>query len=190
MDLLTDRLGRLVARCYSCERRLAGICRDCNGPVEGQTGKATRCAGHKQAARVRQQRESERRHREERLARARKYSKRKAVRARKYETRKAWAEAHPDRVKMHKRRYALKQTPGYVANYRRHNARPERIAQKRAQALQKYYELHPTRPAPVCRICGASIPFSGLGRPRATCGSRGKCANAPSPARRPPAVMT
>ena len=171
----TDALGRLVASCPQCARRLAGICRDCPAPVEGFRGKATRCASCKLLAKRAQAELSHRRHHEDRLRRARAQSKEPARRARKYLTRKAWAARNPDRVKQHKRQYALKQTPGYIAGYQRHNARPERQTQKRAQALAKYYELHPVRPSPQCRICGAAIPYTGNGRPRVTCGSRGVC---------------
>jgi hypothetical protein len=173
-----DRLGRSVATCPQCARRKAGICRDCPAPVAGTIGKSLRCAVHTAAARLEAGRRYTNWHREERNAAHRKRSKRPEVRARKRETRKAWAQARPEKVTQYRRRYHLKRTPGYVAGYQRHNARPERQAQKRAQAIARYYELHPTRPAPVCRSCGVAIPYTGKGRPRVTCGARYVCLNA------------
>lgn len=38
-----DRLGRATIVCPRCERRRAGICRDCPRRVRGVPGRATRC---------------------------------------------------------------------------------------------------------------------------------------------------
>jgi hypothetical protein len=179
LEFIIGEFGRTVARCRQCERRLAGICRDCSAPVEGTIGKAYRCAEHKRLKREADSRANTERNREERNARQRERSKAPARKKRKAETRRAWAKRNPEKVKAQKRRYHLKRTPGYVAGYQRSNADPVRLEKKRAQARERYYVLHPERPAPVCRVCAQPIPFTGLGRPRVTCGSRGACLNAP-----------
>ena len=176
LEFRSDGLGRVVAHCPWCARRRAGLCRECPRPVAGTVGKALRCVEYTADAKRRAWRKSDAEHRAARRAADRKRWRTDAERrARKREARRAWMAAHPDRVKAYRRRYDLKRTPGYIAGYTRNNARPERAEAKRAQAMARYYELHPTRPAPVCRLCGASIPFTGTGRPRATCLSRGKC---------------
>src|SRR5438270_928209 len=43
--------GRTRIMCPLCERRKRGICRDCPRPVEGQVGRAIRCARCKHRAR-------------------------------------------------------------------------------------------------------------------------------------------
>jgi hypothetical protein len=89
----------------------------------------------------------------------------KAARARKRQQSRAWRKEHPDRVKKHKRRYLLQQSPTYLATQRRHNADPVRAEKKRAAARARYYELHPVRPTPVCTACGEAIAWTGRGRP-------------------------
>lgn len=155
--------GHLVERCPACERRKAGVCRDCPRPVAGMIGRALRCAACTKEARRRADRKSAANNREKRRAANRRRWRASAkLRARKREQRRAWAKANPDAVKRHKRRYALKQTQGYRAGIARNNARPERAEAKRAQARQRYYELHPTRPAPMCAACERAISWKPL----------------------------
>jgi hypothetical protein len=104
------------------------------------------------------------------LARARKrYRVDANAREQKRETRSKWAKANPDRVKLYKRRAALNPTPRRKEREQYHNSRPERVAKKRAQALQRYYELHPVRPSPMCRVCQKPIEWSPPGRPPVLC---------------------
>jgi hypothetical protein len=174
LEFTTDRLiGRTLVRCRQCERRKAGICRDCPAPVEGTVGKAYRCAPCKERARITDGRRNQARHREERNARARLWSKRPEALAKKAAAKRAWAAKNPEKIKAYRRQYVLKQTPGYVAGYRRANADPVRAEKKREQARARYWQTH-AAPSPVCRTCGVAIPFDG-GRPRVTCGGYGKC---------------
>lgn len=174
LDISTDLLiGRIIVRCRQCERRKAGICRDCPAPVVGTIGKAYRCASCKERARQVDDRRNRERHREERNARARVRAKRDDVKAKKAAQKRGWAKQNPDRIKAYRRAYILKQTPGYVAGYRRANADPIRVARKQEQARARYWEGR-TPAAPLCRVCGTAIPWTG-GRPRVTCGGYGKC---------------
>jgi hypothetical protein len=176
LEFSTDLLiGRTIVRCRQCERRKAGICRDCPAPVAGTIGKSYRCAPCNERARVEADRRNRTRHREERNARQRARSKRPEVLAKKAAAKRAWAAKHPEKIKGYRRQYLLKQTPGYIAGYQRANADPVRVAKKREQAKARYWENR-VKPTPVCRVCGTSIPFDG-GRPRVTCGGYGKCLN-------------
>jgi hypothetical protein len=176
----TNGFGALVVLCAWCDRRQRGLCRLCPLPVDGTVGKAAYCATHRAFARKRQAQAQERRNKEQRLERARRRQKQPAVRAAKAAWKREWAKRNPEKVKAYRRAYLLKQTPGYIAGYRRANADPVRAALKRERAMAKYYELRPDRPSPVCRLCGARIQFTGVGRPRVTCGSRGACPRAGS----------
>jgi hypothetical protein len=155
-----DSLGRLVVSCPTCERREAGICRDCPRPVDGAVGKATRCAECRVAARRRQAAAYEK-HRDRRHARVRerKYWRKPENRTRRRAQQKAWRDANPDKVKQYKRRTALNPTERRRERERWWNSQPERIAKKREQARRRYYELHPERPKPVCAKCDRRIPW-------------------------------
>lgn len=160
--------GAVVTRCPRCDRRRAGLCRDCPRPVYGTVGKAMRCADcAREARRVSEARwmSDPNNRRKRNASHRRRWRQKPELRKRKREQRRAWASAHPDRIKRSRRRYHLKQTPGYVAGYQRANANPVRAEQKRQQARAKYYELHPTRPSPVCAACGEPIAWQPPGRP-------------------------
>lgn len=164
----TDGLGRLVVRCPQCERRLAGLCRDCPRPVYGTIGKATRCAPCAARAKREAIRRYENSHREKKLARARKrYRTDAALRAHRAELARAWRAKNPDKVRWYKRREALKQDPKRLAYFDRYNAKREEA--KRAHARASYYRRHPNRPQPTCRKCSASIPWAPPGRPPVEC---------------------
>lgn len=163
-----DALGRARMRCPQCERRLAGICRDCRQPVHGTIGKATRCAVHQREALASALKRSEARHREERRARERKRFKTDPTfREKRRAYARAWRERNPEKVRFWKRREALKQDPNRLAYFREYNA--ARAEQKRQHARAAYYRAHPERPTPVCRDCGASIPWVPPGRPPVRC---------------------
>lgn len=168
----TSVAGKLVESCPRCDRRRAGICRDCPSPVEGYVGKAIRCASCKK----RRRRENEHhfmRDPDNRARKNRRYRKRWHTNAEFRERRRsykvAWRAAHPDRVKRWKRAYLLKQPKAYLAYHRRRNADPVHRAKNRALSREKYYEKHPVRPDPHCSGCEVRIEWSGKGRPRATC---------------------
>jgi len=164
----TDGTGRVALRCPRCERRLAGICRDCPAPVEGQRGKAVRCGRCKVVARQRAARQSELRDREGRRRRERaRYRANADLREKKASSRRAWRARHAEQVARHKRREALRQLPSRLAYYREYNAK--RRDQKRAHARAQYYRLYPERPQPICRTCQVSIPWAPPGRPPVRC---------------------
>lgn len=167
LDFSTDALGRVVSSCPLCARTAHGICRACPARV---TGRQLWCAD----CHIARRRESVRRytanHRDTRNSAARtRWKKDPAYRARKVARRKRWVQANPDKVKASKRRYLLKQPEAYLAYHRAYNAQPDRAEKKRALALERYYQLHPTRPAPRCTSCGKAIPYVPPGRPPKLC---------------------
>lgn len=166
----TNGFGKLVASCPACDRRRAGVCADCPGQVEGTIGKAVRCHAHKVVTRKECQAKWQRDNRDVRNKAQRRRWRESEVRREKHvASSREWRHRNPERVKRQKRRYALKQTPGYIAGYKRWNKDPIRAAKKRAQSLAKYYELHPVRPDPHCSGCGVPIEWNGHARPRQTC---------------------
>lgn len=102
------------------ERLRAGICRDCDRPVEGRRGVAARCAEHKRADRNRRTKEHatksgyaskkkyEAAHREELRQKHLEYIRRPAVRARMLEQKREWRRRNRDKVRAQKRRAALR----------------------------------------------------------------------------------
>lgn len=164
----TDGTGRASLRCLRCERRLAGICRDCPAPVEGSLGKAVRCARCKVVARQVAARRSELRDRDGRRRRARaRYRANADQREKKAIYSRAWRARHEADVAKHKRREALRQSPSRLEYFRAYNAK--RREQKRAHARAAYYRRHPERPQPICRTCQAVIPWAPPGRPPVEC---------------------
>lgn len=167
--------GRVVVRCPGCERRDAGLCRDCPAQVEGEVGKAIRCRRHKHARRNAQGKQS--RHRDHVRAKinARDRRRRKtdaAFRERRLALGRQWRKKNPEKKRAAARRLLLSEGASretYLATQRRHNADPMRIAKKRAQAQARYYELHPERPIPTCRGCEKRLQFSGSGAPPRWC---------------------
>jgi len=168
----TSVAGKVVESCARCDRRRAGICRDCPALVEGYVGKAIRCARCK----ILRRRENERDRMKGPVIHARKNARYRkkwrtdaAFRERRRRQRKAWMAANPAKVKAMKRRYLLKQPAAYLATQRKWNRDPVRIAKNRAASKAKYYELHPVRPDPHCSRCGVKIDWNGKCRPRLTC---------------------
>lgn len=166
-------------------RRKAGICQDCDAPVEGARGKALRCAEHKVAAtraadaRCRERHQDERRARDserwhsDAAHRARKMARKRELHAERMATDPEYAAKYRRR----RQRETLFTNPSrekYLATQRRHNANPTRRKRKRQMARAAYYATHPDRPQPVCVTCGASIPWKpkkrgGSGRPPKYC---------------------
>ncbi len=173
-EVLRD--GRVVTTCPRCERRLAGICRDCNQPVVGRIGSALRCAYHKRVEknaaeerwRVRLGPVALRAKQDGCVARRNADPVR---RARFLATKRLWRERNVVKIKLEKRRWRLEGRPGgwstrekYEDYHRRYRA--EHAVQRRALAKRRYYELHPDRPHPICACgCDGAIPWDGNGRP-------------------------
>ncbi|MGK2934338.1 MAG: hypothetical protein ACSLFE_03730 [Gemmatimonadaceae bacterium] len=146
--------GRVVSRCAWCERRKAGICRDCPKPVEGRLLSAIRCATCKPNARRLQIRQSQQRNREEINARARARLRKmpKKKKAEHLEYKRLYRKANPDKVRAQKQRYIARKTPAYVEYHRRYNARPKRAQRKRDQRARAVPAVEPLKvqtPMPV-----------------------------------------
>lgn len=172
----TDALGRTIVRCRQCERRRAGICRDCPRPIAGVAGKAIRCASCARRARRDQKRASVQRHLEDVRARARaRYQDDPEIRARQNAIKRAWRKANPEKVRAQKQRYTQRHrhdpNSRYLAYHRLYNANPDRQIRKRAGARAAYYREHPVRPKPHCVQCGREIPWPVRrgGRPPKRC---------------------
>lgn len=164
-----DRLGRARSVCPSCERRKSGRCVDCSRPT---VGKSWRCPEHKLTQRRATGRVFHARHIEERRAKDRRRwraltpEQRERVRQLRRLRTKRNAAAHRAR----QNEWNAKHRIWYLAYHRRYNRRPGRAEAKRAQALKRYYELHPVRPDPKCLECGAAIEWTpGHGRPALRC---------------------
>lgn len=98
-----------VRNCPRCERREAGLCQDCDAPVEGTRLKALRCATHKRERMNEHGRAFVKRHYIKVRAKWRRYHKRVAVKKAKYK--RLWRKANRDKVRAQKRRYGLRQKP-------------------------------------------------------------------------------
>jgi hypothetical protein len=162
-----DHLGRILWQCPRCTWQEAGRCWRCSQPRENTSSRASLCAAcrvvRRREATARRDKDPARKHQRRAGERRRQRSaKRRAWKA-------AWRKANPDKIRAYKRKYALNPSPTRKATEARHNACPKRQAIKRAQALARYYALHPERPQPVCRVCQAAIPFVPPGRPKTRC---------------------
>ena len=172
LDFVTDGNGRVLAHCPVCARKPVGRCRECHRAVHGRAVICGVCRLRKQ-----RQRDAHRNDDPDRAAR-RRYCDRlrwaavaadPVQRAARRERRRAWRAENPDKVRLYKRRYALGQSDGYKRSYTRANADPERREQKRQYSLKRYYDEHPDRPDPRCRVCTRRIAWSPPGRPPTRC---------------------
>lgn len=157
----TDGTGKLVLKCPACERRLRGICRDCPRPVEGRVGSAVRCKECKTRKQQEQVANYIKQHRDEINARMRERSQRAEERARRLAYGKAYRKAHPERVRLWKRREALKQGSRRLEYARRYNA--ARREEKARVMREQYYATTPA-PSPVCVSCARDIPWEARGQ--------------------------
>lgn len=177
LEDLVRRDGTTVTVCPRCERKKKGLCQDCGQRVEGQAGKALRCAHCKKSER----RAAQARHRTRDPEAARRKWQRLVARRRAdpvrhahdLATKKAWRERNVVRIKMQKRKWRLNpnRPNGYSSRekyedyHRRYRAK--HAARRRELAKRRYYELHPDRPHPVCACgCNQPIPWDGRYRPR------------------------
>ncbi|MDB4893447.1 MAG: hypothetical protein JWL61_5302 [Gemmatimonadetes bacterium] len=181
------RGGATVTICDWCERKRAGLCRDCPRRVYGTVGKAMRC----EACARRRVREHDKKHRSDPEVRRqiesrnrKRYRAEASYRERKCARRREWAARNPEKVKRAARRLLLSEGPSrqrHLATQRRHNADPVRAQKKRVQALARYYELHPVRPEPRCAGCTLRLAWKGVGKPPKWCDD---CCAAPERCRR------
>jgi hypothetical protein len=120
-----DAIGRVIEICPACERNRAGLCRECPAPIVGRallcatcnTARKAALAAHRlrdpetRARRAMQQRHAYRRHMKDPAFRKKCAALKRSLRAR-----------QPDTQRTYKRKYFLKQTPGYIEGYQRRNA--------------------------------------------------------------------
>lgn len=173
------RLGQTVIVCDRCDRRAAGICRDCSARVEGGVGRALRCAVHKEVARQAQVRECQRRHREYYAERHRqRYAALDAEKKRVGNEKKAaWRKANPDKVRAQKARYVSRHRNDPTSWYKRYHAkyRAKYRHQKRELERDRFIATAAGRKtSPKCNRCGKSTRWKpvlkgGSGGPWATC---------------------
>jgi hypothetical protein len=161
---VTDELGRTVVRCDWCDRKARGLCLECPNSA---TGKSRRCDRCKQLERGRAGKRHRLTHHDRICARERELYMRPAVRAARNGYKRAWRKLNREKVRAQKRRAALRQ-PQHVYDYMRRYRAKHREHYRRME-LARYYRLHPRRPAPHCERCGASIDWSGIGRPAKRC---------------------
>lgn len=183
----TDGRGNVIEvnECPCTERRLRGLCMDCPAPVEGQVGRALRCARCKKVAAAAAYRRYRKKHPEKVAAlQRRRYAdpeKRAAIQAREREYR-----SQPEvaaRIKAQRARRAVL-NPGQKAEYnRRYKEKyPERVRaqqnaanKKRRKSHREWAHLYQTKyvgedcPDVECRTCGGVVPYDGRGRPHVEC---------------------
>ena len=124
LETITDGQGRTSLRCPLCERKRAGICRECGLPVAGQRGKALRCEHHMKVEHDR----AWRRHRERdpeanRRASRRNYQRNAERRRQKNEYKRQWRLANREKVRAQKRRSALRNREHYLEYHRKRRER-------------------------------------------------------------------
>jgi hypothetical protein len=107
LETLVTRDGRTRVVCPRCERCRAGLCLDCAAPVEGQPGRARRCAYHKRVALTHMQRKYRANNRALVNRRAKLAARQHAQRNANYK--RLWRAANPEKVAAQKRRYYLRQ---------------------------------------------------------------------------------
>lgn len=164
-----DRLGRMQVICPRCERRAAGLCRDCPRPVYGKRGFAIRCQACNLKAHAVASAKSLELNRTERNRRWRQRHKARTPEQKALDAarKRAWRLAHPEHIARAKRRESLKQSPRAAAYHAaRRKAQRAEIA---AKARERYWLLRGAKPVVHCRKCGDEIPRPAMGRPRLTC---------------------
>jgi hypothetical protein len=168
--------GQTVIVCTWCERQDAGLCRDCDAPVDGTRRKALRCAAHRELAKQQQVAAYTARHHELVLERARKSYHQPDRRAHRNEYKRAWRKANPEKVRAQKKRYVESHRDDEASAYKKYHAR-----YRKTHRLH-YRELQNTRTAiaaaartiPNCNACGkptqwTPVPGTKSGRPGAKC---------------------
>lgn len=167
MHSYADAIGRVIWTCERCDWQRAGRCWRCGRPRQNLHLLASFCTTCRKAS----QQASNRRSQDD-PAIAKERRDRDRIRSRTPERqaqRRAWRAANPEKIKRYKRREALNPTPAKKAREARHNADPVKRERKRQYALAKYYERHPVRPQPICRVCGTAFPYIPPGRVPTRC---------------------
>lgn len=138
---ITDGNGSARVVCDRCERQRRGICQDCPLPVEGQIGKALRCARHKaDAVRGQIHRYAERNRKTVNLRARQSYQTDREVRARRNEYKRLWRKLNRGKVQAQKRRANLR---GYGKDYqaKRREREREQLAAREAARYRGITEL-------------------------------------------------
>lgn len=178
IETYIDAAGRTRVRCGFCERRKAGICRDCNAPVYGAVGKALRCERHATEARRAAIRRSEERHREQRLEKSRAYYQNNPdIRTRRNEYKRWYRKMHPEKTRAQKKRYVEKHRRDPNSAYNRYHRRyrAKYRLQKREFERDRLKANPPARKTvPRCSQCGRSTRWrpvhkGNAGRPWTKC---------------------
>ena len=166
-----NALGRVVTSCPKCERRRAGICRDCPRAVEGRVGSAVRCAECKARARDEQVRAYAVRSHDVVLANAkRRYRKNRAERKRRAEYKRRWRKLNPDKVKAQKRREALRQSSTRLEYHRAYRER--RKAERARRELRRYHAEREGRALTHPCLGGCGLDLTGRTKKCSRCKAR------------------
>lgn len=178
LEVYTDHLGRTRVRCLLCERRKAGICRDCPAPVYGARGRALRCRVHAdQAVRESLARYAERNIEEVRARARARYQNDPVKRAHGNALKSLWRKTNPDKVRAQKLRYVEKYRADPSSKYNRYHARyrAKYRLQKRELERDRLKAKPPARKtSPKCTRCGRSTRWRPVhkghaGRPWTVC---------------------
>lgn len=167
-----DRIGRVTFTCLACERTARGICRECPAPVTGRARWCAPCGAKRQAVLSAQWIHVDPEHKRRRYRQQKQHRQQAHVKAARNARKRAWyatPEGKRQKAKYHRKYVLGPSRERYLEYHRAYNAQPGRAEAKRAHALRRYYEQHPTRPAPTCRDCGAPIPWTPPGRPPVRC---------------------
>lgn len=178
LETYIDDKARTRVRCPFCERRRAGVCRDCSAPVYGAIGRAMRCAKHAHDAQHRSMRASEERHHEQRRAAGREYYNKPEVKARRNEYKRLWRKQNPEKVREQKKRFVERHRANpnswYNRYHRRYRARYR--LQKRELERDRARATMPGRrkTSPKCTRCGKATRWRPVhkghaGRPWTVC---------------------
>lgn len=144
-------------------RKRMGICQECPNPVRGVVGKTLHCeaCGRRHDLARRRKTDTARR-------RGERGDKRRARKRELHAERMANDPVYAAAYRKRKQHETSINHPSYskrIEYFTRTNAEPERAQKKRDWAKNKYYELHPERPQPVCATCQEPIPYDGKGKP-------------------------
>jgi hypothetical protein len=166
--------GRTLVRCPRCERRKAGLCRDCNGRVEGEIGRASRCKECKRKFRnLVTARYVQANHDKVKAHSRAHYQNNPEIRARRNEYKRLYRKAHPEKVREQKRRYVAKYRERVTSKYAKYHARYRKKHQAYYRQLQNTRNALERKAPPKCTACGKSTrwkPIPGaVGRPWKTC---------------------
>lgn len=177
VERIDRTLGRVTVVCLWCERREAGVCRDCPRPVAGTVPRAIRCVEDKAQAQFAAQRRHREANRDRINARARTAYDDPAVRERRNAYKRLWRKANPEKIAAQKYRAAIRHNAArdkMLKYHRVYNA--ERRAAKAEAMRQQYREGNPA-PSPRCLDCQREIPgyervpgvMENVGRPPKRC---------------------